>query len=65
MFRQIGPKLKTSSDLLENLLSRHFEGAEYRSDMDILRFFIQTYISTDLHEHLCSNQCECVKHESE
>ena len=27
--------------LPENLHSRHFEGVEYKSDIDILRFFIQ------------------------
>ena len=41
MFRQIGPRLKISSDVLENFLARPFEGVKYRSDMDILRFFIQ------------------------
>ena len=36
---QFGPKLKTLQDLLENFHSRHFEGVEYKSDVDILQFF--------------------------
>lgn len=30
VFRQISPKVKTSSDLLETLQSRHFEAVEDR-----------------------------------
>ena len=38
-FRQISAKIKTSSDLLENLYTSQFEGAEYESDIGILQFF--------------------------
>ena len=40
ILRQIGPILKTSPDLLENLHSRNFEGVECRCNGDILRYFI-------------------------
>ena len=41
IFGQISLKTKASSDLLESWHSRYFEGAEYKADMGILRFFIQ------------------------
>ena len=40
-FWQFGPKFKTLTDLLENLHSTNLEGAECRSEMDILQHFIQ------------------------
>ena len=32
-FRQLGAKIKISSDLLENVYTSQFEGAEYKSDI--------------------------------
>ena len=36
IFRQFGAKIKISSDLLENVYTSQFEGAEYESDIGVL-----------------------------
>ena len=41
VFRQFGLKFKTLADLLENLHSRNLEGVEWRSNIDILQYFIE------------------------
>ena len=41
IFEQIRPKSRNSSDFLKNLNSRYFEGVDYKSDIGIIRFFIQ------------------------
>ena len=39
--RQLGAKIKTSSDLLENVYTSQFEGAKCESDIGISYFFIE------------------------
>ena len=61
IFRQISSKLKTSSDILKDLRSRHFVGVEYRFDSltwtriscDFLlktfrRIYLKSFTRTDL-----------------
>ena len=40
-FKRFGAKIKTSSELLENVYISHFDSTGYESDVGILRFFIQ------------------------
>ena len=42
-FRQFGPKIKISSDLLENMYTNQFENVEYESDMDNLSRYYTIY----------------------
>ena len=37
-FRQFGAKSKISSDLLQNMYTSQFDGAEYKSDIGNLRW---------------------------
>ena len=41
-----GPKIKISSDLIENLLTSQFKDAEYETDIDIQSFLYLTFLFT-------------------